>query len=191
MFGINKEKLSAREALENIREEVERYSFRFRLYCKDAYGTGRRIPRIEKFFFLRAEREILDLINAPLRSIDTEGWLQIVYSFGFLCACYERILILGTSPLSQGTVNLSLPDPAMLEYYTKLKHKEDARYEATRQRNRIRGEHFRRCKEMGMTDAEAYREIIRQERPDLKPNTGLYRAAMEALKVWKNRNLRK
>ena len=97
MFGLKRKKLTKKEALEYIKDEVERYSFRFRLYCKDAYGTGRKIPRIEKVFFLRAKREILNLIDSPLSTVDEEYWLRLVNAFGFLRASFERITILASS----------------------------------------------------------------------------------------------
>ena len=39
-----------------------------------------------------------------------------------------------------------------------------------------------------MTDADAYREIISIEEPNLKPGTASYISAMNRLRMWKSRH---
>lgn len=71
---------------------------------------------------------------------------------------------------------------------TQLQEEKSNRYHKQRRRQNHRLALFNQCKQQGMTDAAAYREIIRQEQPSLKPNTAAYLAAMNSLRVWKSRN---
>ena len=176
------------DILNGIRENVRYYSFRFRLICGDARLKKKHIPRIEKAMFLRIESAMQGLLCAG-HSPSTGNWLSLLLAYGFFRAAFTRVELLAALPSNQTGEIEKVSE--LLAYYQNLKQSDDARYRVRRNRTKKRAEIFNHCKTQGMTDAEAYREIIRQERPDLKPNTGLYRAAMDALKVWKNRNLRK
>lgn len=81
-----------------------------------------------------------------------------------------------------------LGNKSIQDIFLQLQAEKTSRYQIPRERNRHRITLFEICKQRGMTDAAAYREIIRQEQPSLKPNTAAYLTAMNSLRVWKSRN---
>ncbi len=172
------------DVLNGIRENVGYYSFRFRLICGDAKLKKKHIPRIEKAMFLRIESAMQDLLCTG-HSPSTGNWLSLLLAYGFFRAAFTRVELLAALPSNQAGETEKLSE--LLAYYQNLKQSDDARYRARRNRTKKRAEIFNHCKTQGMTDADAYREIIRQERPDLKPKTTAFRSAMDALKTWKNR----
>lgn len=76
----------------------------------------------------------------------------------------------------------------LTEYLEKLQQEKSARYKMRRQQHDDRKKIYQMCKEQGMTDADAYREIISIEEPNLKPGTASYISAMNRLKMWKSRH---
>ena len=77
------------------------------------------------------------------------------------------------------------------EDLSRLQNEKLSRYANSIKRNADRLEIFKRFKEQGMKDADVYREIIKMEEPNLKPGTASYIAAMNRLKVWRNRHKRR
>lgn len=74
------------------------------------------------------------------------------------------------------------------QYLDKLQQEKSARYKMRRQQHNDRKKIYQKCKKQGMTDADAYREIISIEESNLKPGTASYISAMNRLRMWKSRH---
>lgn len=174
------------DSLRQLKENVSYYSIRFRMICGGAKLKGKNIPRIYRAIFLQSESQVRSILdNAP----DLSGkidWFSIILAYGYLRTAFSRVELLATlEPAEQGAA--IVPDEIMQEY-RRLKNEKSNRYKRQRQHYNDRKGIYLQCKKKGMKDADAYREIIKMEEPNLKPGTASYIAAMNRLKVWRNRH---
>ena len=77
---------------------------------------------------------------------------------------------------------------AIGKLFRRQKAEKNRRYEERRLMSDFTMAQFKMWKFSGMSDADAFRQIINFEHPNLKPGSASYIAAMNRLRVWKSRH---
>lgn len=120
--------------------------------------------------------------------------LDMYHSVFIDLLCVHKVLKIERK-LDEYLNSIGLREKGVMEEFEQLQAEKKRRYQKQRENNMLRETNYKICKNMGFTDAEAYRKIIEIENEDrekpIKLGTTEYYAAMNSLKVWKSRTFSK